>query len=112
MQHIEQDSTPYFPNDSDMQASLEQVSQAYAAAGTSLATRYSGQNKTGIGYNLGAAAEYRLGNNYFLGGSFGMDNAQDYKQWTGGLYLRYMFEDFTGRMPMPVSPYLSPYSSN
>ncbi|MBJ2258537.1 cellulose synthase subunit BcsC-related outer membrane protein [Pseudomonas psychrophila] len=112
LQHIEQDSTPYFPNDSDMQASLEQVSQAYAAAGTSIATRYSGQNKTGIGYNLGAAAEYRLGNNYFLGGSFGMDNAQDYKQWTGGLYLRYMFEDFTGRMPMPVSPYLSPYSSN
>ena len=112
LQHIEQDSTPYFPNDSGMQASLEQVSQVYAASGTSLATRYSGQNKTGIGYNLGAAAEYRLGNNYFLGGSFGMDNAQDYKQWTGGLYLRYMFEDFTGRMPMPVSPYLSPYSSN
>ena len=112
LQHIEQDSTPYFPNDSAMQAQLEQVSQVFAASGSSLATQYAGQNKTGIGYNLGAAAEYRLGNNYFLGGSFGMDNAQDYKQWTGGLYLRYMFEDFTGRMPMPVSPYLSPYSSN
>ena len=112
LQHIEQDSSPYFPGDSAMQAQLEQVSQVFAASGSSLATQYAGQNKTGIGYNLGAAAEYRLGNNYFLGGSFGMDNAQDYKQWTGGLYLRYMFEDFTGRMPMPVSPYLSPYSSN
>ena len=112
LQHIEQDATPYFPSDSAMQAQLEQVSQVFAASGSSLATRYEGQNKTGIGYNLGAAAEYRLGDNYFLGGSFGMDNAQDYKQWTGGLYLRYMFEDFTGRMPMPVSPYLSPYSSN
>ena len=62
-------------------------------------------------YNLGAAAEYRLGSNMILGGSFGMDNAQDYKQWTGGLYLRYTLEDFTGRMPMPVNPYLSPYSN-
>ena len=112
LQHIEQDSAPYYPNDRNMQAALEQISQAYAASGSTLTTRYSGQNKTGIGYNFNAAAEYRLSNNYFLGGSFGMDNAQDYKQWTGGLYLRYMFEDFTGRMAMPVNPYLSPYSSS
>ncbi|MFJ7883084.1 cellulose synthase subunit BcsC-related outer membrane protein [Pseudomonas sp. NPDC096917] len=111
LQHIEQDSTPYFANDSAMQAALEQASAGYAAAGSSLQTQYSSQNKTGIGYNLGAAAEYRLGSNMILGGSFGMDNAQDYKQWTGGLYLRYTLEDFTGRMPMPVNPYLSPYSN-
>lgn len=111
LQHIEQDSSPYFPNDGDMQAALEQASQIYAAAGTDVQTRYSAQNKTGIGYNLNAAAEYRFGDNVFLGGSFGLDNAQDYKQWTGGLYLRYMFEDFTGRMAMPVSPYRSPYSN-
>lgn len=111
LQHIEQDSAPYFPNDRDMQATLEQTSQIYAAAGTSVPTRYSSQNKTGIGYNLNAAGEYRFGNNVFLGGSLGLDNAQDYKQWSGGLYLRYMFEDFTGRMAMPVSPYRSPYSN-
>lgn len=110
LQHIEQDSAKYFANDSNMQAVLEQASTAYAAAGSSLQSQSSGQNKTGIGYNLGAAAEYRLGSNMILGGSFGMDNAQDYKQWTGGLYLRYTLEDFTGRMPMPVNPYLSPYS--
>lgn len=111
LQHIEQDSSPYFPNDSDMQAVLEQASQIYAAAGRNVPSQYSSQNKTGIGYNLNAAAEYRFGDNIFLGGSFGLDNAQDYKQWTGGLYLRYMFEDFSGRMPMPVSPYRSPYSN-
>ena len=44
LQHIEQDSTPYFPNDSAMQDQLEQVSQAFAASGTSMNTRYSGQN--------------------------------------------------------------------
>ena len=111
LQHIEQDSAPYFPNDSEMQSALAQVSQQYAASGITVPTRYSGQNKTGIGYNLNAAAEYRFGDNFFLGGNFGLDNAQDYKQWTGGLYLRYMFEDFTGRMAMPVSPYRSPYSN-
>lgn len=111
LQHIEQDSAKYFANDGAMQASLEQASAAYAAAGSSLQTKSSGQNKNGIGYNLGAAAEYRLGSNMILGGSFGMDNAQDYKQWTGGLYLRYTLEDFTGRMPMPINPYLSPYSN-
>ena len=111
LQHIEQDSAKYFANDGAMQASLEQASAAYAAAGSSLQTKSSGQNKNGIGYNLGAAAEYRLGSNMILGGGFGMDNAQDYKQWTGGLYLRYTLEDFTGRMPMPINPYLSPYSN-
>jgi len=111
LQHIEQDSAPYFPNDRDMQAALEQTSQIYAAAGTNVPTRYSSDNSTGIGYNLNAAAEYRFGDNVFLGGSLGLDNAQDYKQWTGGLYLRYMLEDFTGRMAMPVSPYRSPYSN-
>ncbi|MCU1727125.1 cellulose synthase subunit BcsC-related outer membrane protein [Pseudomonas sp. 7P_10.2_Bac1] len=110
LQHIEQDSAKYFANDSTMQASLEQASAGYAAAGSSLQTRSSSQNKNGIGYNLGAAAEYRLGSNMILGGSFGMDNAQDYKQWTGGLYLRYTLEEFTGRMPMPINPYLSPYA--
>ncbi|MNF67578.1 Cellulose synthase operon protein C precursor [compost metagenome] len=111
VQHIEQDATPYFPNDNDMQSVLSQVSQQYATAGIIVPTQYSGQNKTGVGYNLNAAAEYRFGDNVFLGGSFGLDNAQDYKQFTGGLYLRYMFEDFTGRMAMPVSPYRSPYSN-
>ena len=111
VQHIEQDATPYFPNDDDMQSVLNQVSQQYATAGIIVPTQYSGQNKTGVGYNLNAAAEYRFGDNVFLGGSFGLDNAQDYKQFTGGLYLRYMFEDFTGRMAMPVSPYRSPYSN-
>lgn len=110
VQHMEQDAGPYF-RDSAMQASMDQAAEVYAANGSSLTTRYSAQNKTGIGYNLGASAEYRLGSNMFLGGSFGVDNAQDYRQYTGGLYLRYMFEDFTGRMAMPVNPYLSPYSN-
>lgn len=111
LQHIEQDSAPYFPNDNALQTALEQVSQVYATSGITVPTQYAGQNKTGIGYNLAAAAEYRFGDNFFLGSTFGLDNARDYKQWSGGFYLRYMFEDFSGQMALPVSPYRSPYSN-
>lgn len=111
LQHIEQDSAPYFPNDNALQTALAQVSQVYATSGITVPTQYGGQNKTGIGYNLAAAAEYRMGDNFFLGGNFGLDNARDYKQWSGGLYVRYLFEDSTGPMALPVSPYRSPYSN-
>ncbi|MGP5569685.1 cellulose synthase subunit BcsC-related outer membrane protein, partial [Pseudomonas helleri] len=97
VQHFEQDAADYFPNDKNLQA----------ASGK----RYSGQNKTGIGYSLSAAGEYKFGSNFFLGGNLGLDNAQDYKQYTGALYLRYMFEDMNGAMELPVSPYRSPYSN-
>ena len=40
-----------------------------------------------------------------------MDNARDYRQYTGGLYLRYLFDDAGGAMPLPVNPYRSPYSN-
>ena len=97
IQHFEQDATDYFPNDKDLQA----------ASGL----RYTGQNKTGVGYSLSAAGEYKFGSNVFLGANLGLDNAQDYKQFTGAMYLRYMFEDMTGAMEIPVSPYRSPYSN-
>ena len=41
----------------------------------------------------------------------GVDNARDYQQWTGGLYLRYLFDDGRGAMPLPVNPYRSPDSN-
>lgn len=111
LQHIEQDTAPYFPNDKALQNALTQVSQVYAASGITVPTQYAGQTKSGLGYSFGGAAEYRFGNNFFFGGQLGLDNARDYKQWSGGMYLRYMFEDFTGLMSLPVSPYHSPYSN-
>ncbi|WP_030128904.1 cellulose biosynthesis protein BcsC [Pseudomonas sp. QTF5] len=97
VQHFEQDSADYFPNDKAMQA----------ASGL----RYEGQNKTGIGYSVAAAAEYRLGSNILLGANLGLDNARDYQQLSGALSLRYLFEDISGPMNLPVSPYTSPYSN-
>lgn len=97
VQYFEQDAADYFPNDKDLQAANDQ--------------RYKGQNKTGVGYSLSGAGEYKFGSSFFLGANLGLDNAQDYKQFTGAMYLRYMFEDMNGPMELPVSPYRSPYSN-
>lgn len=97
LQHFKQDGAEYFPDDSELQA----------ASGQS----YDGQSKTGIGYSLSAAGEYRIGGNMFMGGNVALDNARDYRQLSGALYVRYMLENQTGPMELPVSPYSSPYSN-
>jgi tetratricopeptide (TPR) repeat protein len=108
VQHFKQDAVPFFVDDGDLQRRLE----AEAASGPRyLPTGFDGSSETGIGYNLSGAAEYRLGEHFFLGGQLGVDNAQDYRQWNGGLYLRYMLEDMNGPMSLPVSPYQSPYAN-
>ena len=103
VQTIQQDDADYHPGDAALQAAASRALGREAV--------YQGSSDTGIGYNLSGAAEYRLGSNFFVGGQVGVDNAQDYRQWNGGLYLRYMFEDMTGPMALPVSPYQSPYAN-
>ncbi|MGE8065417.1 cellulose synthase subunit BcsC-related outer membrane protein [Pseudomonas sp. NPDC089569] len=97
VQYFDQNAADYFPNDKDLQAASNQ--------------RYQGQSKTGVGYSVSGAGEYKFGSNFVLGANLGLDNAQDYKQFTGAMYLRYMFEDMNGPMELPVSPYRSPYSN-
>lgn len=110
VQHIKQDSVAYYPNDDDMQQSLEQISAVAGSFGLSVPTNFEGSSDTGIGYSLSGAAEYQMGKSLFFGGHMGVDNAQDYRQWNGGLYLRYMLEEMSQPMSLPVSPYRSPYS--
>lgn len=108
IQHFKQDDVPFFVDDGGMQRQLE----ADAAVSTRyIPTGFEGSSETGIGYNLSAAAEFRLGDHFFLGGQLGVDNAQDYEQVNGSLYLRYMLEEMTGPMSLPVSPYQSPYAN-
>lgn len=84
--------------------------QAQASSILGYPAEYASDSSSGIGYSFSGAGEYRVDRNVFVGGHFGLDNAQDYRQWNGGLYLRYMLEDITAPMPLPVSPYKSPYS--
>ncbi|WP_017903047.1 cellulose biosynthesis protein BcsC [Pseudomonas asplenii] len=97
VQYINQKGADYFPGHSAEQAANNLT--------------YPGKSSTGVGYNLNAAGEYRLGSNLLLGGELGVDNAQDYREVTASLYLRYLFEKISGPMALPVSPYRSPYSN-
>lgn len=103
LQHFQQDAADYYPTDAAAQAAASQVLGS--------AARYAGQSKTGLGYSLAAAGEYRLNPDFHLGGELGLDNARDYRQVNGNLYLRYYFEPQDRPLALPVSPYRSPYSN-
>lgn len=111
VQNFREDSALYFPADAGLQAAAVTATTAANTAGLTSNTQaiYPGQTKTGLGYNLAAAAEYQLAPQLFMGGTIGMDNASDYRQWAGGVYLRYLFEPSSRPLPMPVSPFASPY---
>ncbi|TSH97695.1 tetratricopeptide repeat protein [Verticiella sediminum] len=114
IQNFREDSALYFPTDGGLQSSAQAAMAAANAAGltTNSQAIYAGQTKTGLGYNLAAAAEYQLAPQLYLGGSLALDNARDYEQYAGGVYLRYLFVPSTRTMPMPVTPFGSPYEGN
>ena len=112
VQYFKEDAAPYFPTSATRQATAAQAAsdaEAFGASGSASAL-YRGQSKTGLGYNLGMAVEYQMHPQLFVGGHLAMDNARDYRQFTGGLYMRYALEPYTGAQAMPLKPLLSPYS--
>lgn len=71
---------------------------------------YGGQSKTGLAYNLNLAAEYDVAPGMLLGGHVGMDKSGDFRQWTGGIYMKYYFDQQQrGNTTLPLTPYDSPY---
>ncbi len=101
IQHIRQDASPYYH---------DATRQAQAENGVAGSARFASQSKTGLGYGLAAAAEYQLAPQWFLGAHLAMDNARDYRQFMGGLYVRYALEAQEGPASLPVLPVTSPYS--
>lgn len=112
VQFFKEDAAPYFPSSAARQAAAAQAAsdaEAFGLSGSASAI-YRGQSKTGLGYNLGMAMEYQMHPQLFIGGHLAMDNARDYRQFTGGMYMRYALEPYTGAQAMPLKPLLSPYS--
>jgi tetratricopeptide (TPR) repeat protein len=107
VQHFQEDSSDYFPGNSSAQRA---ANAALAISNPGSSARYDGQTKTGVGYNLGAAGELKIGPRVSVGGSLSLDNASDYRQWIGGVYARYTFDAVSGPPPLPVEPFRSPYS--
>jgi len=101
VQNIRQDAVPFYS---------DPVRQAAAEAANGGSATFPGQSKTGLGYGLAAGAEYQIGRKWYLGGNIGVDNARDYRQFVGGVYLRYALEEQNGQMTLPIVPLTSPYA--
>ncbi|MDD0810851.1 cellulose synthase subunit BcsC-related outer membrane protein [Curvibacter sp. RS43] len=116
VQSFREDAVAYFPNNSSRQAAAVLAANDAFAFGTAGATAtgavYPGQTKTGLGYNLGAAMEYQVHPQVFFGGQLALDNARDYRQFIGGIYLRYALQPYSGLQALPVNTVRSPYGNN
>ncbi len=88
-QSYSEDQSNYYPNDPDLQSQLE----AYAAAGQTPYVRYASKSQTGMGYNLHAAADYKINKDMSVGGRLGYDTFGDYKESTARVWFRYMLGD-------------------
>ena len=113
LQHFSESASAYFPTDGTMQAAAVQAANsafAFGLAGSnSNGAIYPSQTKTGLGYNLGVALEYQIHPQVFFGGHVAIDNAQDYRQFTGGIYVRYALEPYSGLQALPLNAIHSPY---
>lgn len=106
IQSFRENSAPYFPNNPSLQSAWESAAAtanatAGAPAGVTWKSTYAGQSKTGLGFRLGGAAEYRLAPQWVVGGKVALDNASDYFQASGLLYLRYNFEPSSRPVAFP-----------
>jgi len=116
VQSFTQKASPYFPTDGGRARDAGGAAAYAASLGLSsvpFTGMYEKTSKTGLAYNLAAILEYQLAPKMFLGGSIGLNNAQNYRQLTGGVYLRYVF-DGAGTLGVPsgttLRPLVSPYT--
>ena len=96
----------YFPGDNTRQANWETVATANAVAaptGVTWRSFYPGQSKTGLGFRLGGEAEYRFAPQWAVGGKLSVDNASDYTQTSGLVFVRYHFDPVYTPVRFPPS---------
>lgn len=118
VQSFTQNDAPYFPTNPARQKGAANASAT--ARGMNLTTlaftgAYAGSTKTGLAYNLGGLIEYQVAPQLYLGGALSLNNAQNYRQATGSVHLRYM----VGGVPefgrpagsgATLRPFSSPYT--
>lgn len=112
VQYIREDAAPFFPSSAARQSAAAQAAadaESMGLTGTNSLAMYRGQRKTGLGYGFSGAVEYQLQPQLWLGGSLGFDNARDYRQFTGGVYLRYAFQPAERPLGLPLNTLRSPY---
>ncbi|HEX5786409.1 MAG TPA: cellulose synthase subunit BcsC-related outer membrane protein [Burkholderiaceae bacterium] len=104
IQSFRENSAAYFPGDATLQSNWETVAAANSVAapvGVSYNSFYPSQSKTGLGFRLGGEAEYQFAPQWAVGGKVSIDNASDYTQTAGMVYLRYSFDPIYTQAKMP-----------
>ncbi|PKU25743.1 cellulose biosynthesis protein BcsC [Telmatospirillum siberiense] len=84
IQSYSRNAVAYFPTSSTLQSNAD-------AQANGLATSYAAESVTGLGYNLGARAEYPLTPTLKLGGRISVSNAHDYNEQSVLIFLRQSF---------------------
>lgn len=106
IQNFRENSAAYFPGDDTRQANWETVATANSVAaptGVTWRSFYPGQSKTGLGFRLGGEAEYRFAPQWAVGGKLSVDNASDYTQASGMVFVRYHFDPVYTPIRFPPS---------
>lgn len=115
VQHFKVDPAPYFPDDPQLQQAAYEAASLAALLGLTpeyVDPVYAGQTKTGLSYNLTAAAEWQLSRQLFLGGRMELNNARDYRQFGTNLYLRFLLDRYGGVLGRQPQPVRSPYATS
>ncbi|NKF23728.1 cellulose biosynthesis protein BcsC [Solimonas marina] len=99
IQSFREDGTALYPNNGALQDEVEELADYEASS--DIPTGYASQKNTGLGYRFGGAAQYRLTDNFQLGGTLSVDNARDYQEINLIGYLRYYFG---GVQMVPTEP--------
>jgi hypothetical protein len=105
IQNFRENSTAYFPGDATQQANWETVATANSVAaptGVTYRSFYPSQSKSGLGFRLGAEAEYQFAPQWMVGGKVGIDNASSYTQTSGMVYVKYSFDPIYTTPKLPV----------
>ncbi|WMJ67795.1 cellulose biosynthesis protein BcsC [Stenotrophomonas sp. 24(2023)] len=113
VQHFEEKASDYFPTDPALQQAAYDAASMAALLGLSstyIAPVYAGQTKTGVSYNLSAAAEWQLSSQLFLGGRMELNNARDYRQFGTSLYLRFLLDRLGSGLGLRPQVLRSPYA--
>lgn len=106
VQAFHEDDANYFPTDAGAQAAANAAVAVANSQGLTNQTSavYQGQSKTGLAYNLVGSVEYQAAQQLFVGGTLGIDNARDYRQWYAGVYVRYALQKQNGLIAFPPVP--------
>lgn len=101
VQKFREDSTPFFPDSASLQAT---------AAATGGPAVYSGQRSRTLAYNAGLNFEYQATPKLVIGALLGADNSRDFKQYAGGIYIRFSRDPSNRPIPLMANPLRSPYA--